>query len=54
MFTSMDKAIVALLSGGYFVASNIFGWNPDALSPELFNSMGALLTTFLVWLVPNK
>lgn len=53
MFTSIDKAIVAVLSGGFFVLAQVFGWDFE-VSPELWNSIGALVTGALVWLTPNK
>jgi hypothetical protein len=53
MFTSVDKAIVALL-GGLLTLFAAFGIDVAWAKPEVIQAVGALLTTFFVWAVPNK
>lgn len=53
MFTSVDKALAAILSGLAFVANSLWGWDLG-LSPELYATLGALVSSLLVYLVPNK
>ena len=53
MITSFDKAIVALLGSVLSIAAT-FGLNVDWATPEIIASVGGLVTTLLVWLVPNK
>lgn len=49
----MDKAWVALIMGLLSIASLHFGWNLG-LTEENVAAAIALLTPFVVWLVPNK
>lgn len=53
MFTSMDKAIAALIMGIVFLINNFTGFH-FAVSPEVANGIAAALTPILVYLVPNK
>lgn len=53
MFTSMDKALAALLGViVYFLGQ--FGINLPWLTPELTSDIAVAVTPFVVWLVPNK
>lgn len=52
MFTSIDKAIVALLTSLLTILA-AFGLETSTYQP-LIAPVGAILTTFVVWLVPNK
>jgi CBS-domain-containing membrane protein len=54
MFTSIDKAIVAILGGLATVAAMSFGVNVDWATPELLGSIGSVLSAILVYVVPNK
>lgn len=53
MFTKIDKAIVALLGSSVFMLNYFFGvdlgWDENTLE-----RLVAIVTPFLVWLVPNK
>lgn len=53
MITSFDKAIVAVIMAGVFLANTFLNtnWSVDAAT---VNSIAAVLTPILVWLVPNK
>lgn len=53
MFTSMDKAWIAILSGIVFVLNAAFGWD-FSLSPEVYSSVASVITGLLVWVMPNK
>ncbi len=53
-FRKLNKAIVASISGISVLASILFGTNIEWLTPELTVGIGAVVTPFLVWLVPNK
>ena len=54
MFTSIDKAIIAFLGSIVFFISEYTNLEPDFISDELIQSIAAILTTLLVYLVPNK
>jgi hypothetical protein len=54
MFTTIDKAIVAILGGLATVAAMSFGVNVDWATPELLGSIGTMLNAILVYVVPNK
>ena len=53
MFTSVDKAIAAVIGGLVTVAAMVFNVDID-LSPETIAAMGTVLSTVLVYAVPNK
>jgi hypothetical protein len=53
MFTSLDKAIVALVMAVISIANLAFGIDLG-VSPELVSGVVAAATPLLVWLVPNK
>ena len=48
----LNKAITALLSALVFILNRVFGWNLG-LGDELYMSITGLVTTLLVWAVPN-
>lgn len=53
MFTSFDKALVALLGAAvYFLG--LFGVEFIWLTPEVIQNIAVGITPFLVWLIPNK
>lgn len=53
MFTTVDKAIAAVLGGVITVLGMVFNVE-IGLSPEVIGSLGSLLAGLLVWAVPNK
>lgn len=53
MFTSFDKALVALVMALVYIANNFLGFD-FILSEETVNTIVSLITPVLVWLVPNK
>lgn len=54
MFTSIDKALVALIMSGIFLLNFFFGINLGAVSQETVATVVSLLTPILVWAIPNK
>ncbi len=54
MFTSIDKALVALIGGLIFIVSTYFGVNLSWISQETIATIVGLLTPVLVWAIPNK
>lgn len=54
MFTSVDKAIVAVIGAIVFFVSEYTDLEPDFITQELIQSVSAVLTAVLVYLVPNK
>jgi hypothetical protein len=54
MFTTIDKAIAAILGGVLSVLALKFGVVLDWATPDLLASVGAVVTALLVYLVPNK
>lgn len=54
MFTSIDKALVALVMGLLFIIQSFTGINLGWISPEHVTTIIGLLTPILVWAVPNK
>lgn len=48
----LNKAVAALLSAVVFILNRAFGWDVG-LSDEVYMSIAGLVTTFLVWAVPN-
>ncbi|MGD9742763.1 MAG: hypothetical protein AB7F08_10190 [Dongiaceae bacterium] len=53
MFTSIDKAIAAVLMALIFLANNLLGWNLG-LGEDAVNAIAAVMTPLLIWLVPNR
>lgn len=54
MFTSVDKALVAMLGAIVFFISEYTDLEPDFISEELLQSVSAVLTAALVYVVPDK
>lgn len=58
MFTSVDKALAALVSAIAFLAQAWFkidlSWLVSFLTPEAINLLIPVLTPIIVWAVPNK
>jgi len=53
MFTSMDKALVALVMGVLFILNSVAGINLGFTESQVGSVIG-VLTPVLVWLIPNK
>jgi len=53
MFTSIDKAIVAFIMAGMFLASEFAGVSLGFTEAQV-QSVVAILTPVLVWLIPNR
>lgn len=53
MFTSMDKALVALIMGALFIMNSVFGVNLGFTEAQVSAVIG-VLTPILVYLIPNK
>lgn len=53
MFTSIDKALVALVMGVLFLL-NTFAGIDLGVSEETVTAIIAAATPLLVWLIPNK
>ena len=53
MFTSIDKALVALVMAVLSILNLVFGIN-IGFAPETISTVIAAITPFLVWLIPNK
>ena len=54
MFTSIDKALAALVMGLLFIIQTYTGISFAWLSPETVTTIIGLLTPVLVWAIPNK
>lgn len=53
MFTSVDKAIVAVLGGVLTVVAE-FGVDTSWATEGLVSGVGSMLTALMVYFVPNK
>lgn len=54
MFTSIDKALTALIMGLLFIIQTYTGISIAWLTPDTVATVIGLLTPVLVWAVPNK
>jgi aromatic ring hydroxylase len=55
MFTAVDKAIVAMVMGALYIVNEFFGTEVfNHITEEMVTVVIALLTPFLVYLVPNR
>lgn len=53
MFTSLDKAIVALVMGAIFLINNFTSFH-FAVDESVVNAIAGVITPILVYLTPNK
>ena len=53
MFTTIDKALIAIVMGVLSLLNLLFGIN-FGIDPAALSSIIAALTPVLVWLIPNK
>ncbi|MCK9361857.1 hypothetical protein M0Q28_06585 [Patescibacteria group bacterium] len=55
MFTSVDKALAAIVMGLAFLLNSWFHISvPGWLTPDSINQVLAVLTPLVVYLIPNK
>lgn len=54
MFTSIDKALTALIMGLLFIIQTYTGFSLPWLTPDTVATVIGLLTPVLVWAIPNK
>ena len=54
MFTSIDKALVALIMGLLFIVQTFTGFSLSWLTEAQVATVVGLLTPVLVWAIPNK
>lgn len=54
MFTSVDKALTALVMGLLFIIQTYTGFSVAWLTPDTVATIIGLLTPVLVWAIPNK
>ena len=54
MFTTIDKALVALVMGILFIVQQFTGFNLGWISEAQVTTIIGLLTPVLVWAIPNK
>lgn len=54
MFTTIDKAIAAVLGGLISFFTLQFGIQVEWMTPELVGTISSVVTGLLVYLVPNK
>lgn len=54
MFTTVDKAIAAILGGAVSFLALKFGIGADWISADVINSISIAVAGILVYLVPNK
>ena len=54
MFTTLDKALVALIMGLLFIIQTYTGLSTSWISQETVATIIGLITPVLVWAIPNK
>lgn len=54
MFTSIDKALVAMVMAVIFLINYFFGINLGWVTQDTVAAIVGALTPLLVWAVPNK
>ena len=54
MFSSIDKALVALVMGLLFIIQTYTGFNLSWVSHDTVATVIGLITPVLVWAIPNK
>lgn len=54
MFTSIDKALAALIGAVIFIAQSAFQIDLSWISAETIEKLIPFITTVFVYLVPNK
>ena len=54
MFTTIDKALTALVMGILFIVQTYTGFSTSWISAEAVSTIVGLITPVLVWAIPNK
>lgn len=54
MFTSIDKALVALVMGLLFIIQTYTGFSTSWITADTVSTIVGLITPVLVWATPNK
>jgi hypothetical protein len=54
MFTTIDKALVAMIMGILFIVQTYTGFSTSWISAETVSTIVGLITPILVWAIPNK
>lgn len=54
MFTTLDKALVAMVMGLLFILQTYTGLSTSWISQETVATIIGLITPVLVWAIPNK
>jgi hypothetical protein len=54
MFTTIDKALTALVMGLLFIIQTYTGFSLGWLTPDTVATIIGLITPVLVWAIPNK
>jgi hypothetical protein len=54
MFTTIDKALTALVMGLLFIIQTYTGFSTSWISAETVATIVGLITPVLVWAIPNK
>lgn len=54
MFTTLDKALVAMVMGILFILQTYTGLSTSWISQETVATIIGLITPVLVWAIPNK
>lgn len=54
MFTSIDKALVAMVMGLLFILQTYTGLSVAWLTPDTVATIIGLITPVLVWAIPNR
>lgn len=54
MFTSIDKALAAMVMGLLFIIQTYTGFSVAWLTPDTVATIIGLITPVLVWAIPNK
>lgn len=54
MFSSIDKALVALVMGLLFIAQTYTGFSTSWITADTVSTIVGLITPILVWAIPNK
>jgi hypothetical protein len=54
MFSSIDKALVALVMGLLFIVQTYTGFSTPWITADTVSTIVGLITPVLVWAIPNK
>jgi hypothetical protein len=54
MFSSIDKALAALIMGLLFIIQTYTGFSTSWITADTVSTIVGLITPVLVWAIPNK